>query len=129
MLIFTAALNSIYPEHKLVEYKHLKFGHIQSFRGSKSQNFLLRALETLFPQEPILSNFKFPIEKTEKNDGLQRYEFDVFLPNLALAFEYQGTTHYISSHIFGRATARQKSDQIKAKFARDTGISLLSIPF
>src|SRR5690349_11564564 len=53
----------------------------------------------------------------------------VLLPNLGLAFEYQGETHYFSSHLFGRATDRQSADQIKRQFAGEMGITLISIPF
>ncbi len=55
--------------------------------------------------------------------------FKIFLPDLSLAFEYQGETHYFSSHIFGRATDRQRNDNIKLQYAREMGITLISIPF
>jgi hypothetical protein len=43
--------------------------------------------------------------------------------------EYQGETHYYSSHIFGRASDRKRADSIKFKFATDTGITLIPIPY
>jgi hypothetical protein len=43
--------------------------------------------------------------------------------------EYQGEVHYFSSHIFGRASERQRSDQIKHTFSTQLGITLVSIPF
>jgi hypothetical protein len=73
---------------------------------------------------------------------LKFYEFDVsflnsflivthkvFLPQLSLALEYQGETHYFSSHIFGKASDRQQIDQIKHNFASHIGISVISVPF
>jgi hypothetical protein len=51
------------------------------------------------------------------------------MPDLSLALEYQGEMHYYSSHIFGRATTRQHADQVKRKFAKDLGITLIPIPF
>jgi hypothetical protein len=48
---------------------------------------------------------------------------------LSLAFEYQGETHYFSSHIFGKASTRQQRDEVKRSFAKQLGITLISIPF
>jgi hypothetical protein len=53
----------------------------------------------------------------------------IFLPNLSLACEYQGETHYFSNHIFGRATDRQRADMMKQTFATRAGITLVVIPF
>jgi hypothetical protein len=53
----------------------------------------------------------------------------IFAPDLSLALEYQGETHYFSTHIFGKASERQRADQIKRKFAKQLGITLISIPF
>jgi hypothetical protein len=48
---------------------------------------------------------------------------------LSLALEYQGQTHYYSTHIFGQASNRQRADNIKREFAAKLGITLISIPF
>jgi hypothetical protein len=53
----------------------------------------------------------------------------VFLPELSLALEYQGETHYFSTHIFGNALQRQQADLFKSTFANQLGITLVSIPF
>jgi hypothetical protein len=46
-----------------------------------------------------------------------------------LAFEYQGETHYFSSHTFGSASVRQHADSVKRRFSNAMGITLISIPF
>jgi hypothetical protein len=61
--------------------------------------------------------------------GLKHIELDAFLPNHSIALEYQGETHYFSSHIFGRASDRKRLDQNKLQFATKMGITLISIPF
>jgi hypothetical protein len=43
--------------------------------------------------------------------------------------EYQGETHFVSTHIFGKSSDRQRADQIKRNFASQMGITLISIPF
>jgi hypothetical protein len=55
--------------------------------------------------------------------------FEVFIPQLSLALEYQGETHYFTTHIFGRASDRQRADHLKRQFSKQIGITLLSIPF
>jgi hypothetical protein len=55
--------------------------------------------------------------------------FKLYLPNLSIALEYQGETHYYSSHLFGKATERQRADQAKHAFATNYGITVISIPF
>jgi hypothetical protein len=53
----------------------------------------------------------------------------IFFPNLSLAFEYQGQTHYFSSPLFGSASDRKRIDNIKREFAKQNGITLISVPF
>jgi hypothetical protein len=125
-------------------YDRFRFGHsAEQHYGSKSQTALFGLIKTLFPDTSIYANFILPLEekKLASAKGLQHYEFDVhstilrsyslkvFLPQLALALEYQGETHYISSPMFGRASDRQRADNLKSTFAKDMGITLLSIPF
>jgi hypothetical protein len=100
-------------------------------------------LKALLPNTTISSNVIIPAEDMiiEEEDRLRIYEFDVsfvklsllliqkiFIPHLSLALEYQGEHHY-SSHFFGSALVRQRRDQAKLKFARQFGITLISIPF
>jgi hypothetical protein len=77
----------------------------------------------------VLSNYRYPFHGVQIQNGLSAYEFDVFLPTLALALEYQGETHYFSSHTFGQASNRQRIDAIKQAFAKERGITLIPIPF
>jgi hypothetical protein len=53
----------------------------------------------------------------------------IFIPTLAIAFEYQGEAHYFSGHVYGNASTRQKADKLKAQFAKSMGITLITIPF
>jgi hypothetical protein len=53
----------------------------------------------------------------------------VFLPYLSLALEYQGEIHYFSSHLFGKASDRQRADHNKQQLAKQYGITLIPVPF
>jgi hypothetical protein len=48
---------------------------------------------------------------------------------LSLAFEYQGETHFFSSHTYGSASKRQQNDIKKMKFAKEFGITVIPVPF
>jgi hypothetical protein len=62
-------------------------------------------------------------------EDLKYYEFDVFLPFLSLALEYQGETHYVQTNTFGSPEARQQADKKKVRYASKAGITLIPIPF
>jgi hypothetical protein len=54
----------------------------------KNQNYLFNSLQTLFPNTDIQLNYKHPdLTHTKTNTAM---EFDIYLPTLSLAFEYQG---------------------------------------
>jgi hypothetical protein len=135
----------VYPTYKWQVYSRVRFGHTKDQRGSKSQELLYNIVKTVIPNIPVYSNYRLPLEDRKiTKESLPSYEFDVsysvlyisqkltskvFIPHLSLAFEYQGETHYFSSHIFGKASNRQRADQIKRNFAKQMGITLISIPF
>jgi hypothetical protein len=115
-------------------------------------------LKALLPDSTITSNTIIPIGSlTIEGHKLRIYEFDVslhiiyllrlywrsyrnpvaslssltnkiFLPQLSLAFEYQGEHHY-SSNFFASSEVSQKRDQAKRNFASQLGITLISIPY
>jgi hypothetical protein len=51
------------------------------------------------------------------------------LPELSLAFEYQGEVHYHSTGVFGSPTTRQNSDAFKQALAKQYGITVIPIPY
>jgi hypothetical protein len=55
-------------------------------------------------------------------------ELDLFLPDLQLAFEYQGEHHYSNHYIFGSPVERKKRDKEKVEACKVAGIALVIIP-
>lgn len=71
-----AFLRTFYPDHDWDAYERGKDSTI-----SKAQRRLTHVLQKIFPEADLISNYR------HKNMASQ--EFDVFLPKLNLAFEYQ----------------------------------------
>ncbi len=53
----------------------------------------------------------------------------IYIPNLSLAFEYQGEHHYRSSSIYGTPERQQEHDAEKHDACKSSGITLIPIPF
>jgi hypothetical protein len=71
-----------------------------------------------------LTNLMYPTLSLKSIDF-----YKIFLPELSLAFEYQGELHYNTTVIFGSAGRRHTTDELKKKLATDLGITLIQIPF
>jgi len=56
-------------------------------------------------------------------------EFDIFIPSLSLAFEYNGRQHYEFNNLFGSSYLQQKRDRFKLASVKLTGITLITIPY
>jgi len=61
----------------------------------------------------------------------ERTELDLFLPSLALAFEYQGEQHFVAQHIFPQSLPHvvEMRDFIKVLECLKGGITLLCLDF
>jgi hypothetical protein len=70
-------------------------------------------------------------QNTMYPDCISHYQLNsrIFLPAFSVAFEYQGEGHYFSSITLGSAQRRQQWDSLKAEIAKQSGITLISIPF
>eukprot|EP01127_Copromyxa_protea_P011527 TRINITY_DN2901_c0_g2_i3.p1 TRINITY_DN2901_c0_g2~~TRINITY_DN2901_c0_g2_i3.p1 ORF type:complete len:393 (-),score=41.56 TRINITY_DN2901_c0_g2_i3:26-1204(-) len=73
----------------------------------------------LFPGYQILEDHKHPDLKF-RNSG-RKMELDIFLPEMNLAFEYQGHQHFHSSKKFGSVDTRRVRDEEKRKACLDEG--------
>lgn len=80
--------------------------------------------------ERIFTDYK--IIRHHRPDWLEGLELDIHIPDLAIAFEYQGQQHYQSIDIWGGDDALRKQkqrDKRKAQICRNMNIRLVSISY
>ena len=88
--------------------------------GWVSETQLFRLVESLFSKHEVIR------EASPAWLGKQR--LDIFIPDLALAVEYQGEQHYRPVALFGGEEGLKKTkerDKLKLKLCRDNGIKLV----
>jgi hypothetical protein len=117
------ALSNFFPsEH----WRHLETGGIKNSTQSKRQNMLLQIIHQLLPGVDTKSNYKHPEIMFATN---ARMELDIFLPSMALAFEYHGEQHFGWHFFFGSPKAQKERDAEKHKACKELGITLVEIPY
>lgn len=76
-------------------------------------------------------NYDYPKKFTDLKDK-EMLHYDFFIPDQNTLIEYQGIQHYQSLGIFGgdkQYELQQKHDQMKRKYAKDHGYSLIEVPY
>jgi len=116
------ALQAIYPDHKWIPPTRKEFG-----RNSKNQYLLLQFIKQVFPHHKVELNYHFVEYKFSKYG--KSIEFDIFVPDLSLAFEYNGEQHYMSIPFFNDVGLTKKRDKNKQVICKYSGITLIIIPF
>lgn len=111
-------LKKMYPDYDWDENKRNIIG--------KSQLALHRSIQDLFPREQVHSNFIHPaLEFANK----EKMELDVFIPNLKLAFEYQGKQHFNQSYFLTGESKQYLLDIQKREACKAAGITLIEVPY
>ena len=85
---------------------------------------LLRIVQALYPQHEVLHQ--------ASPDWLGRQRFDIFIPELSLAIEYNGQQHYAPIEHFGGQRgfeATQQRDQDKRDKAAEAGVALVEFRY
>ncbi len=91
------ALKAAYPQHSWVPWRFAQPHNVVQGQShsSKDQHLLLQHIHQLFPRCQIDSNYHYGSGK--KQDKIQ---FDIFIPHLSLALEYNGEYHYRSLVVY-----------------------------
>ena len=132
-------LETVYPNET---WDHGKF---QNRSKKSNQRMLFTIVQQIFPSFHSLENYRHPLfllpfnkdldfketNDKEKEDVLRRaLEFDVFVGEMDVAFEYQGEHHYDEvPSVFGQMELHQSRDLIKKYFSAQKKITLICIPY
>ena len=115
-------LTKIYPE---IKWNKQKFTE----KVKKSEQFqIFRQISFLFPQFHIYENYFHPYIYRPSTNSLM--ELDIFIPELSIAFEYQGEHHYHENpRAFGSIEITEWKDEEKAQICGINQISIIPIPY
>lgn len=101
-----------------------EFGFRNVGEGWVSETLAYQIVRRLFPEETVL--------RRERPDWLAGLELDIYLPNLQLAFEYQGQQHFHAIKAWGgKAALRvlQAHDAKKARICRERCVRLITLDY
>lgn len=102
----------------------IAFGFPKVGEAWKGENALVALLEQIFPCHRIIRHFR--------PEWLHRMELDIYIPELNVAFEYQGRQHYEpvihwgGDHAFAQLCQR---DERKARICKQKGLTLIPIDY
>lgn len=123
-----AALASVYPD------EHWSVDRFQDHAKRSSQHWLYVTLKTLFPSVKVVEEVRLAQVRTDhdvvgKSDEGGTLELDVYLPDCAVAFEYQGAQHYVDTMLYGRHEPYRQRDSLKKAIAKEAGITIIDVPY
>lgn len=94
----------------------------------KTQKYITEIVESIFPELVVEREYRTPW----KTDSGSEQRFDMYIPGLSLAIEYNGIQHYESIKYFGgrkRFFNQRKMDSFKRKMCLKYNISLVEIKY
>lgn len=101
-----------------------EFGFRNIGDGWVNESVLYNIVHNLYPEEMIFRRFR--------PDWLNGLELDIFLPNLKIAFEYQGQQHYFPIKAWGGKSSfeqLQERDRRKKTICSALNITLIEIAY
>ena len=117
------SLRTIHPTY------HWKEDQFISKVKKTSQRMLFLSIKSLFPNLITEENYRH--KSISFHSSTKSLEFDIFIPSLNIAFEYQGQHHFDDMPITGFANIEiyQERDNEKKRLCIAHSISLITIPF
>ena len=111
--------------NKIIQLKHPTITPKYSKRSS--QRWLFLQIQKLFPKDEIIEDYYHSELSRETGYSVQ---FDIFLINRNIAFEYHGQQHYEDTPSnFAPLEMYKHRDEEKEKICKKFGIQLVIIPF
>jgi hypothetical protein len=96
---------------------------MNGMKTSEGQSTAQKVLKSLLNTNDVFSNFRFIGPNGES------VELDIYIPSLALAFEYHGEMHFNKRFYQGSLQQRQVRDSKKQLLCKQRGITLIQIPY
>lgn len=90
------------------------------------QALLMDVVQTLFPSECIQMDYHHSDLHFQSSKIM---ELDLFLPNLAIALEFQGPQHYHQIYTESSTQQQMINDIQKKKRCKEAGITLIQVPY
>eukprot|EP01121_Diplochlamys_sp_Union-15-3_P002651 TRINITY_DN12375_c0_g1_i1.p1 TRINITY_DN12375_c0_g1~~TRINITY_DN12375_c0_g1_i1.p1 ORF type:complete len:296 (+),score=41.07 TRINITY_DN12375_c0_g1_i1:62-889(+) len=113
-------LCSIYPDYP---WQEEKFTYAQK-KSTQFRLFLL--LKSLLPHADVIEDYFYP--DSAFHDSGRPMQFDIYVPSIKLALEYQGGHHSQDHILFGPLSSHRQRDTEKRAFCSKAGITLIEIP-
>lgn len=101
-----------------------EFGFKKIGEGWVSETLLFNIIRSIFPNKEIIRH--------HRPDWLERLELDIFIPDIKIAFEYQGQQHFFAVDAWGGKKALldlQERDNRKIVLCKENDIKLYIIDF
>jgi len=108
--------------------RHPHFAKSGQSSYSKVQYLLFTLVKQIFPSTVCEFNYGFKHQQSSQA-GLNYIEFDIFIPEVSLAIEYNGEYHYKSIALFNEVETVMKRDKRKEEICHMHGICVVIIPF
>eukprot|EP00026_Physarum_polycephalum_P008439 Phypoly_transcript_08525.p1 GENE.Phypoly_transcript_08525~~Phypoly_transcript_08525.p1 ORF type:complete len:450 (+),score=74.07 Phypoly_transcript_08525:120-1469(+) len=114
----TGLLRRAYPEHA---WDWSKFSQLNRKKG---QMLMRSVIADLFSGCKIFEDYVHPTLIYKHNS--ENVQLDIFIPDLKLAFEYQGPHHYQRDVFF---TNLSEGDLMKTSLCESIGLTLIAVPY
>lgn len=130
-------LQLIYPSHTW-DFSKFELGNTHNKKATQRWLFLI--LSEILPNREIVEEMSLEKERGFKKQG-RTMHFDIYVPSLSLAMEYQGQHHYHDHTFFGKqrlyngmariffVDGNVARDNVKRTRCKELGISLVEVPY
>ena len=120
-------LFSTYTLNEIIKFIDPSVQFLEKHSKRSSQRFLFLQITKLYPGEEIIEDYFHTIISRESGLAIQ---FDIFLVNQNIAFEYHGIQHFEDSPFaFAPLEMYKQRDNEKEKLCKKYGIHLVVIPY
>lgn len=99
---------------------------LKNAKKKSTQRLLFTQVKKLFANYEIIEEFKHDLLTRVSGFTI---EFDIYLPDIPIAFEYHGEHHYFDVAQFGPIEMYQTRDREKKKLSTEFNIPLIIVPY